>query len=234
MPALRRRSIAGGIDVAVGATRHDTRVDIGARHPHRYDIGKGRYVMRTHAPRLAPLRDDELDADQAGILGPLRASGRDYNIFRTFARHPTAMRAFLGWGGHILSPGNTLPPRLREIAILRTGYLCRAGYEWARHVPIARREGLSDTDIAALKRDPADGPWSPGERALLAAVDELIDDRMIGDDRWAELASHFEERQMLDLIFTVGQYVMVSMFLNSAGVQLDDDVVLDPDLALLA
>ena len=186
--------------------------------------------MRLDQARLAPLTDDELDVDQAALLAPFRAQGRDYAIFRTFARHPAALKAFLGWGGHVLSDRNTLSPRQRELLILRTGWRCRAGYEWARHVPIGRRAGLSEDEIAALKRPVEDGDWDAADAVLVAVADALVADFFVPDALWAQLAAAFDPRQCMDVLFTVGQYAMVSMFLNSAGVQLDDDVTLDPDL----
>lgn len=187
--------------------------------------------MRLDQPRLAPLGDAELTPAQAAVLEPFRSSGRDYNIFRTFARDPDALRAFLVWGSHVLSNDNPLGARRREIAILRTGFLCRAGYEWARHVPIGRGAGLTEADFAAIKAGAADPRWDDADRALLAATDALVTNHFINDACWAALTAHYSEPQVLALIFTVGQYTMVSMFLNSVGVQLDADVTADPDLA---
>ena len=186
--------------------------------------------MRLTEPRLTPLADAELNPEQEAVLAGFRAGGRDYNIFRTFARDPAALRAFLVWGGHVLSNDNPLGARRREIAILRTGYLCKAGYEWARHVPIARHAGLSEAEIAAVKAGADDVAWDEADHALLAATDALVTDHFIDDAGWQALCTHFNEAQRLALIFTVGQYTMVSMFLNSVGVQLDDDVTLDADL----
>lgn len=186
--------------------------------------------MRLTEPRLAPLTDAELTPEQEAVLASFRAGGRDYNIFRTFARDPAALKAFLVWGGHVLSNDNPLGARRREIAILRTGFLCKAGYEWARHVPIARHAGMTEAEVAAIKQGPADPAWTAAERALLVATDALVTDHFIDDAAWAALCEHFDDMQRLALVFTVGQYTMVSMFLNSVGVQLDDDVTLDPDL----
>ena len=187
--------------------------------------------MRLTEPRLPPLSDAEMTPQQDAVIAPFRKSGRDYNIFRTFVRDPAALKAFLVWGGHVLSNDNPLGARRREIAILRTGYLCKAGYEWARHVPIARHAGLSDTEIAAIKEGTGDATWDEADRTLLAATDALVRNHFIDDAGWLALCGHFSEVQRLALIFTVGQYTMVSMFLNSVGVQLDDDVTLDADLA---
>ena len=67
------------------------------------------------------------------------------------------------------------------------------------------------------------------DAALLQATDELTSDAFITDATWARLAS-LSDKQKMDLVMTVGQYSQVSMMLNSFGIQLDDDLVLDPDL----
>jgi len=144
--------------------------------------------------------------------------------------NPPAAKAFLVWGSYILGRKSTLPPREREIVILRTGFLCRSGYEWTQHVPIGRRAGLTDDEIARIKLG-ADAPgWSEADAALLRATDDLHREQFITEPVWAELARHFQERQCMDMVFTAGQYTQVSMLLNSFGVQLDEGQVLDPDL----
>ncbi|MBS0254057.1 MAG: carboxymuconolactone decarboxylase family protein [Proteobacteria bacterium] len=186
--------------------------------------------MRLDQPRLAPLGDAELSPAQAELIASFQARGADYNIFRTFVRDPAALRAFMVWGGHILSESNPLGIRRRELAILRTGFLCKAGYEWAQHERIGRAAGLTDAEIAGLKAGADAACWDAADRALLAATDQLVTRHFIDDAGWAALTDHFSESEVLALIFTVGQYTMVSMFLNTTGVQLDADLVADPDL----
>ena len=77
--------------------------------------------MRLNAPRIAPMADAEMDADQKELLVPM--GGRVLNIFRTLVRAPKALRGFLGWGNYVLSRRNDLPAREREIVILRIGFL---------------------------------------------------------------------------------------------------------------
>ena len=89
---------------------------------------------------------------------------------------------------------------------------------------------MTDAEIAGLKQGPDAACWDAADRVLLAAADQLVTDHFIADATWAELSRHFAEAELLALIFTVGQYTMVSMFLNSAGVQLDPDLTADPDL----
>jgi 4-carboxymuconolactone decarboxylase len=184
--------------------------------------------MRLSKPRIAPLSDADLSPEQAEALEAFRP-GPVFNIFRTLAHAPKALSRFNNWGGYILSRRNDLPPREREIVILRTGFLCKSGYEWAQHVRIGKREGLSDDEIARIK-DGAHAAWSPADAALIQAADELHADQFISDPSWADLNRHFSQKQCMDVVFTAAQYTQVSMFLNTFGVQLDEGLTLDPDL----
>ena len=186
--------------------------------------------MRLSTPRIAPLADAEMDADQREITAPMAAQGRVLNIFRTLVRTPKAARAFLAWGNYILSRRNDLPPRQRELVILRVGFLCRSGYEWTQHVGIGLRDGLTDAEISRIKLGPSAGEWSQDDRLLLQATDELHHDKFISDATWSGLRATFSEKQCMDLVYTVGQYTQVSMILNTFGVPLDAGQVLDPDL----
>jgi 4-carboxymuconolactone decarboxylase len=188
--------------------------------------------MRLTKPRVAPLQDSELDADQQEVLAPFRSPGRlgVLNIFRTLAREPKALKGFLAWGNYILSKRNGLPAREREIVILRIGYLCKSGYEWTQHHRIGLDSGLTPEEIERIKAG-ADAPgWSQADAALIHASDELNRDHFITDATWAALKKHFTDKQCMDVVFTAGQYTQVSMILNSFGVQLDEGQVLDPDL----
>ncbi len=183
--------------------------------------------MRLTEPRIAPLSDTEFTDEQRELLKPF--GGRVLNIFRTLVREPKAFERFNQWGGYILSRRNSLPAREREIVILRTGFLCKSGYEWTQHVGIAKREGLSGEEIGRIKKG-AVAEWSEPDAALIRACDELHRDQFITDATWKLLAAHFSEKQRMDLVFTVGQYTQVSMMLNSFGVQLEPEQTLDPDL----
>ena len=186
--------------------------------------------MRLTKPRIAPLADSELDADQKELLAPMAANGPVLNIFRTLAHAPKAARGFLSWGNYVLSRRNDLPAREREIVILRTGFLCKSGYEWTQHVRIGQGVGLTDDEIVAIKTG-ADAPgWSAADAALIRATDDLHRDQFITDASWAGLKPHFSDKQCMDVVFTTGQYTQVSMMLNSFGVQLDAGQTLDPDL----
>lgn len=170
--------------------------------------------MRPTTARIPPLPADRIDPEIRDRLG----DGPILAIFRTLAHHPKLLKRWLVFGNHVLAK-STLAPRERELAILRVGWLCRAEYEWGQHVLIARAEGVSDDEVARIAAGPDAAGWSEREQALLRAVDELHADACIGDATWAALAGLYETPQLIDLIFTVGQYTLVSMALNSLGVR---------------
>ncbi len=172
--------------------------------------------MRLDKPRVQPLPVEQLDPELRARLG----DGPLLNIFRTLAHHPKLLKRWLVFGTHVLMR-SSLSPRDREILILRVGWLCRAEYEWSQHVGIGREAGLSDAEIERIAAGPDAEAWSERERALLRAADELHADSFVGDATWAELARHYDTQQLVDVLFTVGQYHMVSMALNSLGVQLE-------------
>lgn len=174
-------------------------------------------------PRIPPARDDEVEGEAREILEPQRQNGRVLNIFRTLIRHPKLMKRWLVFANHILLK-SSLPARDREILILRAGWLARSEYEWGQHVIIGRRSGLSDEEIDRLRAGPDAAGWSELDAALVRAADELHADSFVSDATWKTLASRYSTEQLMDVVFTVGQYTMLAMALNSFGVQLDEGI----------
>ncbi|MBN1381898.1 MAG: carboxymuconolactone decarboxylase family protein [Deltaproteobacteria bacterium] len=185
--------------------------------------------MRLKEPRIKPLPESEWNEEQKEILEYYRRpSGKIYNIFTTQSRHPEVMKSWRSFSGYILNQ-STLPARDREMLILRIGWLCRSEYEFGQHTRIGQQAGLTSEEIVNITKGPNAAGWDPFDAALLRAVDELHADAFISDDTWHVLSRRYDEKQMIDLIMTVGNYNMVSMFLNSVGVQLDPKLVGFPD-----
>lgn len=178
--------------------------------------------MRLKAPRVAPLPPEDWDADQADLMQRF-AGQQPLNVFATLLHHPGLFRRWLPFANHILGK-SSISARDRELLILRTAWNVQSDYEWGQHVLIAQREGMGEADVAAAKR----GPDAPGldakDASLLRAADELVADAFIADATWAALAAHYDTRQLMDIVFTVGQYNMLAMGLNSLGVQRDAGV----------
>jgi 4-carboxymuconolactone decarboxylase len=179
--------------------------------------------MRLSKPRVPPIADGDLDDEGREFLQQVSREGRVLNIYRTLAAHPKLLKRWGVFGTHVLYK-STLPPRERELLILRTGWLCRSEYEWGQHVIIAKGCGVMDDEIERVMEGPDAVSWQAFDAALLRAADELHSDAFISDATWEALSERFDTQQMIDVIFAVGQYHIVSMALNSLGVQLDEGV----------
>ena len=177
--------------------------------------------MRLRQPRIQPVSEADWTDDSRPVLAANAARGPLLNVFATIARHPKLLKRWMVFANHVLN-GNTLPARERELVILRTGFLCRSGYEWAQHAAIGRAAGLTDAEIVRLTAGPTADGWSESDRSLLQATEQLVTDHFVDDATWAALTATWSQQQLMDLVFTVGQYTLVSMALNTFGVQLED------------
>jgi len=178
-------------------------------------------IMRLRQPRIQPVTEAEWTDDSRPVLAANSARGPVLNVFATIARHPKLLKRWVVFANHVLN-GSTLPARERELVILRTGFLCRSGYEWAQHAAIGRAAGLTDDELERLTAGSTADGWSDGDRLLLQATEQLVTDHFVNDPTWSALARTWNEHQLMDLVFAVGQYTLVSMALNSFGVQLED------------
>ena len=177
--------------------------------------------MRVSQPRIPALEEDQWSDAAREVMKPFRGQDSIFNIFKTLTNHPGLMRRWMVFANHILGK-STLAIRERELVILRIGYLCQAGYEWGQHVLIARGAGMTDAEIRSAKTGPDTAGLAELDRLLLQATDELHGDAHVSDATWVGLSEHLSTEQLMDLVFTVGQYNLVSMALNSFGVQPDD------------
>jgi alkylhydroperoxidase family enzyme len=100
----------------------------------------------------------------------------------------------------------------------------RAVYEFGQHTVIGKRCGLTDDEIAALTKSPYEHEWSADDRALIALADDLDADDCVSDGTWMALTERWSDAELVELLVVAGFYRLVSGFLNSAGVQLDDGV----------
>jgi alkylhydroperoxidase family enzyme len=183
-----------------------------------------RPTERPGAPRIPPLDREDATPVQLELLDAATVPGGGAsNIFATLVRAPGLFRRWLPFGGKLLA--GKLADREREIAILRTGWLCQAVYEWGQHVAIGRLCGLDDDDVRRIQAGPDAAGWTELESAILRATDELHDDACVSDATWARLAEHYDEAQLIELVMLVGHYHLVSFALNSLGVQREAGVV---------
>ena len=143
------------------------------------------------------------------------------NVFSTFRHNPAADSVRGAINTHVNR--NALAPKHRELLLMRIGILCRSEYEYAAHYRAGRRAGMTDAEAASILKGPgssADPVWN----ALLGATDELHANDVVGSDTWAVLAGTMDPKQLIDVLISIGGYRSTSMLINSAGVQLDDNM----------
>jgi alkylhydroperoxidase family enzyme len=187
-------------------------------------------------PRLEPIPPKAWPPEMRSALAPLSSTNagpdaparpadrpKGLNVLGLFAHHPQLAQAYNTFNGYLLY-GSTLSPRQRELLVLRVSTRRDCEYEWLQHKVAATDLGMPAEQIDRVSDGPDLDGWSPADAALIRAVDELVADARISDETYAVLADHLDPRQLLDLVFTVGAYDLMAMFMRTCGVEVDDDL----------
>lgn len=199
-------------------------------------------MSRPDSPRLTPLPREQWDDDVRAAISAgmpekaaqrLCSTGPDAmavpSVIGTLVKHPALAGSFLAFNSVLLN-SPVLERRPRELMVLRVGWRTGSVYEWAQHVRLAPRFGITPEEVEAITLGADADVWSPLEKDLLLATDELLDHYRISDDTWKRLAEQLDERQLMEVVFTVGTYTCLAMAFNSFGLQLDPglEVTLTP------
>ena len=177
--------------------------------------------------RIAELRPDEVSDEAKALIDKIRSSagaGPAAEIpgyFRTVMKHPEIFRCQLEMGAAIYK--GHLPPRERELAVLRVAWLVRAPYEWGEHVDIGKRCGLTPAEVERVIQGSSAPGWSEHDAAILRGVEELLANQMISGATWATLARSWDEAQLIEFPMMVGQYVATAYVQNSLRMRLASD-----------
>lgn len=142
-------------------------------------------------------------------------------IMFTMCRFPDLWDKMIELTLEIQGANATLDLRDRKLAIMRTGWLCQAPYEFGEHANQSRRAGFTDEEISRIAVGSAGEGWNDHERAILRAVEELYEDTMVSDETWAQLATRLDEHQLVELLVLVGQFVATAYFQNSLRLRLE-------------
>ncbi len=190
----------------------------------------------TPAPRLAPLPrtrwdDDAIDALRSAypsnVVDRFLSTAPDAppvpSAIATMLHHPALAGPWLAYN-NVLLRSPALDDRQRELMVLRVAWRTRSKYEWVQHVKLSERYGVTSADVEAVATGAGRDAWTPLERDLLAATDELIDGYRIDDDTWTRLAEQLDERQLVELVFVVGTYTCLAMVFKSFGLQLEPGI----------
>jgi alkylhydroperoxidase family enzyme len=181
-------------------------------------------------PRLSPVPFAEWDEEtRTTLLQFLRRPERYLSgapdappmpiVLEMFAHHLPLSASWLPFTEMLAGDDALLSERHRELVILRVAWRTRSGYEWAQHSRMGGDAGLTPAQIEAVVEGPEAAAWAPLDRALLSAVDEMIDQQAVGDDTWAALAAEFEPPAIFELLFVIGGYLCLAAVLNSIGLQ---------------
>lgn len=181
--------------------------------------------MTEGPPRSGALDPGEYSEKLKLFLSDLTASGvppavGQLNVVRTLANHPDLAVAYMSFGTYVLGR-SSLPTRVRELTTLRTAWLCHSLYEWDHHARRARQAGMTEEEIDGTRAGSEAPVWKGLDRDVLRAVEQLHRDTALEDEVWEGLCRHLDERQRLDLLFTVGCYVTLAMALNGLRIPHD-------------
>ena len=194
--------------------------------PYRFDIAARMAQTVGEGPRVEPLDDSAMSAEARAIVDEVRAGAGAGpativpEYMRTMAHHPALFQRQMEMGATLYN--GLIPPRERELAILRVGWLAGAPYEWGEHVRISQRVGVTPDEIERATNG-SDAPgWSEHEAAILRGVEELLADFAISERTWATLAKTWNTAQMLEFPSMVGQYVVTAYIQNSVRSRLGE------------
>ena len=193
--------------------------------PIAFDLDAREVAVVGAGQRVKPLDKAALTDTTKDLSGMIRSvfgvndNSQIPDIFATMARTPGLYRCQLELGKELVLHG-TLPARERELVILRVGWLCRAPFEWGEHVQFGKACGVTDAEVERVTRGSADPEWGAHDRAILAAVEELLGDQSISDETWEVLARRWSDEQLMELPVLVGHYFLTALLHNSLRVGL--------------
>jgi alkylhydroperoxidase family enzyme len=176
--------------------------------------------------RVTPIDAADLTDDARQLAMRIRAAfgipedGAMPPSIRTMLIHPELFQAQMTMG--IALAGGSLPPRERELAILRNAWLCGAPYEWGEHVNIARdRCGMSAEDVERCTQGSAAEGWTEHERAVLKGVEEFHADHALSNETWNVLAKSWDQKQLMEFPILIGSYIMTALQQNTIRMPLE-------------
>jgi alkylhydroperoxidase family enzyme len=177
-------------------------------------------MTEARIPRL-PVEESKAAAESAGVPDYMA----ELSIFRVLLNHPALARAVHDLLATMLWHG-ALDPRLRELVIMRIGWLTSCDYEWTQHWRVALGLGVSEDDLLGVRDWPAHEAFGEPERAVLAATDDVVRDGAVSAQTWAACARELgaDPAVLIELVTAIGTWRMVATLLHSLEIPLEDGV----------
>jgi alkylhydroperoxidase family enzyme len=169
-------------------------------------------------PRL-PVSEAKAAADEAGVPNYMA----ELAIFQVLLNHPKLACALNDLLATMLWRGK-LDARLRELMIMRIGWLTASNYEWTQHWRVAQGLGVSADDLLGVRDWQAHRSFGSAERAVLAATDDVVRDGAVSPDSWSACQREFgaDPAVLVELVTAIGAWRMVASILHSLQVPLED------------
>ena len=180
-------------------------------------------TVSTSKPRIATLsREAALSAAKTVNVLPQIA---ELNVFRTLLKHPKLAKAINDLLLMLLFDGNCLADRVRELLIMRIGWVTGSNYEWTQHWRIAQDYGLSEAEVLAVRNWREADCFDAADRAVLAATDETLADGCISAETFQVCREVLEtEEELLELNGAIGAWRLISQLAKSGEIQLEDGI----------
>ena len=183
-----------------------------------------REVSRTEATPTTREIYQRIFGDRDPVAEPGTATGSRGDYWTTLAVVPDILKMAADTVFALLQPGRVLDPRYRELAILRTAIVGDCKFEYSQHLKVSRTVGLPEEKLQAIKGWTTSDQFDPAERALMAAVDELLSRNLVEDATFAALQRHFNDEQIVEMFFVVCTYRMHGMFIRALQLEFDTDL----------
>ena len=149
-------------------------------------------------------------------------------VYRVLAHNPTVLNV-VATQIQTLIRKNSLPHRLRELVIMRIGWVTGSVYEWTSHWRICMELGIPPEDVLAVRDWQSSQRLSAADRAVLQAADETLAGKTISDATWAAITPHVTvPGQQVELVIDIANWIFASIFLRNLKIPLEDGVVAWP------
>jgi len=173
------------------------------------------------SPRIPGVDPETCTPEQLELMGPWR----DMHFARVFARSPALYRAFVPLIRKVIAE-TCLPPRDRQVLVLRTLTLGDDVYEVTHHELISKDAGLSEAEIAAMRAGEG-AALTEFDKALVSAAEQLVRTQHIDEGTWATLASRYSTEQLMEVVALVGAYLTMAMVTRNYEIPLEDAKTFD-------
>ncbi len=170
-------------------------------------------------PYISLPTNDELPEDVSNLLDSLPPA----NVFRMMANAPSSLNGFIQLAASILLQSE-FDAKLREVAILRTAHVTQSEYEWKQHVQIALDIGLPKETISLVTTNEGIDTLSNDEQLVCRVAEEISLKVRLSDEALDMIVKRFGKRQATELILCCSYFNMLSRFLESTRVELEDDL----------